>query len=137
MEEEYAKLKRNEILAAAVISLACRLEGYPRTLQEISNATNLDIHSISKAQTAIARDLKISTGRVSPQDLVGRIISNPLIRMTDPVTIQYAKVPTPLTCPFTPTQQSWTMRVLLACYLFAYKLFYNDSDITKTIQISF
>lgn len=93
MEEEYAKLKRNEILAAAVISLACRLEGYPRTLQEISNATNLDIHVISKAQTAIARDLKISTGRVSPQDLVGRIISNPLIRMTDPVTIQYAKVP--------------------------------------------
>lgn len=91
--EDFAKFKGTEILAAAVISLACRLEGYPRTLLEISNATNLDIPSISRTQNTIAKDLKISTGRVSPQDLVGRIISNPLIRMTDPVTIQYAKVP--------------------------------------------
>lgn len=90
--ENSSQAKRIEHLAAAVISLACRLEGYPRTLQEISRVTNLDVSTISRIQTILARDLQIVTGRVAAQDLVSRIVCNPLIRMTDPVTIQYAKV---------------------------------------------
>ena len=90
--EGSTQAKRVESLAAAVISLACRLEGYPRTLQEISNATQLDVHTINRVQSTLARELCIMTGRVTPQDLIARIVGNPLIRMTDPVTIQYVKV---------------------------------------------
>lgn len=90
--ENSSQAKRNELLAAAVISLACRLEGYPRTLQEISNATQLDVHTINRVQSTLARELHISTGRVAPQDLVARIVCNPLIGMTDPVMIQHVKV---------------------------------------------
>lgn len=90
--ENSSQAKTIELLAAAVISLACRLEGYPRTLQEISQATRLDVCTISRVQTILARDLQIVTGIVAPQDLIARIVCNPLVRMTDPVAIQYAKV---------------------------------------------
>ena len=90
--ENSSQAKTIELLAAAVISLACRLEGYPRTLQEISQATRLDVVTISKVQKNLARDLQIVTGIVAPQDLIARIVCNPLVRMTDPVVIQYAKV---------------------------------------------
>lgn len=90
--ENSSQAKTIELLAAAVISLACRLEGYPRTLQEISQATRLDVVIISRVQVILARDLQIVTGLVAPQDLIARIVCNPLVRMTDPVVIQYAKV---------------------------------------------
>lgn len=90
--ENSSQAKTIELLAAAVISLACRLEGYPRTLQEISQATRLDVVIISRVQIILARDLQIVTGIVAPQDLIARIVCNPLVRMTDPVVIQYAKV---------------------------------------------
>lgn len=90
--ENSSQAKTIELLAAAVISLACRLEGYPRTLQEISQATRLDVVIISRVQIILARDLQIVTGLVAPQDLIARIVCNPLVRMTDPVVIQFAKV---------------------------------------------
>lgn len=90
--ENSTQAKRNELLAAAVVSLACRLEGYPRTLQEMSTATRLDVQTIHRVQSTLARELHIVTGRVRPQDLVARILCNPLIKMTDPVRIQYVKV---------------------------------------------
>jgi transcription initiation factor TFIIIB Brf1 subunit/transcription initiation factor TFIIB len=42
---------KNDLLAAAIVSMACRMEGYARSLQEISQASGLDMDIISKQST--------------------------------------------------------------------------------------
>mmetsp|Transcript_27299 Transcript_27299/g.26109 ORF Transcript_27299/g.26109 Transcript_27299/m.26109 type:complete len:337 (-) Transcript_27299:1333-2343(-) len=71
--------------------MACRMEGHARTLQEISLASGLDLHIISKIQMTLARDLHIDTGRITSESLISRIVCNPLVGLEDPVIIQYAK----------------------------------------------
>lgn len=65
-----------DVLVAAVIYLACRIEGYPRTLKEIAAASNLPMKSISKIYSSLSRTLEVDTGRVLPEDIVGRFASN-------------------------------------------------------------
>jgi transcription initiation factor TFIIIB Brf1 subunit/transcription initiation factor TFIIB len=64
--------KSKEPIAAACVYLACRMENYPRTLDEVSFATGLDVRVISKMQQAIARKLQLSIGRLRPHHLVNR-----------------------------------------------------------------
>ena len=56
-----------------MIYLACRQDGYGRTLEEISLVSSIDKASISRVQATIARDLDLRVTRVLPADLVGRI----------------------------------------------------------------
>ena len=65
-----------DVLVAAVIYLACRMEGYPRTLKEIAAASNVPMRSISKIYSSLSRTLEVDTGRVLPENIVGRFASN-------------------------------------------------------------
>lgn len=64
--------KSKDPIIAACVYLACRMENYPRTLDEVSFATGVDVKLISKMQQVIARQLKLSIGRLRPQHLVNR-----------------------------------------------------------------
>mmetsp|Transcript_47362 Transcript_47362/g.82698 ORF Transcript_47362/g.82698 Transcript_47362/m.82698 type:complete len:397 (-) Transcript_47362:84-1274(-) len=64
--------KSKDPIIAACVYLACRMENYPRTLDEVSFATGVDVKLISKMQQVIARSLKLSIGRLRPQHLVNR-----------------------------------------------------------------
>ena len=72
-------LRKTEQLAAAVVSLACRLEGHARTLQEVSVSSGVDASAISATQGALARELHLDTGRVAPEQVLPRIVSHPLV----------------------------------------------------------
>lgn len=64
--------KSKDPIIAACIYLACRMENYPRTLDEVSFATGVDVKLVSKMQQVIARRLQLSIGRLRPQHLVNR-----------------------------------------------------------------
>jgi len=64
--------KSKDPIAAACVYLACRMENYPRTMDEVSFSTGVDVRTISKMQQAIARKLQLSIGRLRPQHLVNR-----------------------------------------------------------------
>lgn len=64
--------KSKDPIIAACVYLACRMENYPRTLDEVSLATGVDVRQVSKMQQVIARKLQLSIGRLRPQHLVNR-----------------------------------------------------------------
>lgn len=64
--------KSKDPIIAACVYLACRMENYPRTLDEVSLATGVDVKQVSKMQQVIARKLQLSIGRLRPQHLVNR-----------------------------------------------------------------
>jgi transcription initiation factor TFIIIB Brf1 subunit/transcription initiation factor TFIIB len=64
--------KSKDPIAAACVYLACRMENYPRTLDEVSFGTGVDARQVNKMQQAIARRLQLSIGRLRPYHLVNR-----------------------------------------------------------------
>ena len=75
-------------MSAALIYLACRQDGYGRTLEEIALVSGSDKSAISRVQAAISRDLDLHITRVLPVVLVGRIATQ--ARMT-PLVCLYAR----------------------------------------------
>jgi hypothetical protein len=65
--------KRKESSSAACIYLACRVEGYPRTLDEVSLATGVEVKLLSKVQKQIVRGLQLPVGRLRPLHLLNRM----------------------------------------------------------------
>lgn len=64
--------KSKDPIAAACVYLACRMENYPRTLDEVSFGTGIDVRQVNKLQQAIARRLQLNVGRLRPYHLVNR-----------------------------------------------------------------
>jgi hypothetical protein len=62
-------------LIAAVLYMACRVEGFPRTLKEISVLSGVDSRAVGKIYSTISRGLDINVGRVLPYQLVMRLCS--------------------------------------------------------------
>ena len=56
-------------ITAALVSLACRVEGHPRTIQEISVGSGLDPSVINNMQSTLARQLHVETGIIRPGKL--------------------------------------------------------------------
>ncbi len=61
------------IIAAASIYVACRMHGFPRTLQEIVDDLKIDRKKLSRTYTILNRELKLSIPPTSPEDYLPRI----------------------------------------------------------------
>lgn len=64
--------KSKEPIIAACVYLACRIENYPRTLDEVNFATGVDVKLIGRMQREIAHKLQLKINRLLPQHLVNR-----------------------------------------------------------------
>jgi transcription initiation factor TFIIB len=64
-------------IMAAVIYMACRLEGLPRTIKEICLTLSIDSKAVSRIYTKISKslDLNNSATRILPKHLVPRLCS--------------------------------------------------------------
>ena len=76
--------KQKEPIIAACIYLACRIENFPRTLDEVSFATGMDVKVISKMQQVISRKFQLPVGRLRPLHLVNRFAGR--LKCTQPVS---------------------------------------------------
>lgn len=65
------KVSRDKV-AAAVISVVCRAEGFGRTFHEVSEASGIDKKVINSLQQSIAKELQLEIRPINPEDLVGR-----------------------------------------------------------------
>ena len=64
--------RSKEALSAACVYIACRMENYPRTLEEISFSTGIETKTIGTLQREIAQKLCLSIGRLRSHHLVNR-----------------------------------------------------------------
>jgi len=73
-----ATLKKGQVplLSAGAVYLACRQQGYGRTLEEVSLASGVAKGPLSKAATAIIQDLNLVLAPVTPADVLGRIATS-------------------------------------------------------------
>jgi len=74
--EGFYKKSDKSILAATVVYLACRIDGYPRTMNEVSAVTGVAVKQIGKLQLELTRNLKLEVVRVNPEALVSRSASH-------------------------------------------------------------
>lgn len=74
-EEGLIKGRSIESVAAAVIYIACRQHGNPRTFKEISGVLGVNKKKIMRSYTHIKRELGIELGETSPKDYVPRFCS--------------------------------------------------------------
>ena len=75
MQENTARSKEKIIIIAACIYLACRLEGYPRLLEEISSWCFVPVDEVTRMQSKLSRRLEITCPMIMPKDLVNRFVS--------------------------------------------------------------
>ncbi len=69
-------------IAAATLYIACSIDGKPRTYQDVSNASGVDIRVIKKVKNIITRELKLELTTLGPEHLVPRIASFARLNMT-------------------------------------------------------
>jgi transcription initiation factor TFIIIB Brf1 subunit/transcription initiation factor TFIIB len=62
------------VLAGAALYIACKLQGYPRTLDEISLAADVDKFAIGRVSSNIAKTLRLSVSLTHPIDLISRFV---------------------------------------------------------------
>lgn len=62
-------------LYVAVLYMACRAEGFPRSLRDLSITAGVDARAAGKIFTSISKLLDIDTGRVLPKHLIIRLCS--------------------------------------------------------------
>jgi transcription initiation factor TFIIB len=66
---------RNEmVLAGAALYIACKLQGFPRTLDEISSAADIDKFALGKVSSNICKCLQLPVSLTHPIDLISRFI---------------------------------------------------------------
>jgi transcription initiation factor TFIIB len=73
--------RRIEGVTAASLYAACRQCNVPRTLNEISNATNISRKEIGKTYRFISRELELKILPTSPQDYISRFSS--VLKLSD------------------------------------------------------
>lgn len=64
-----------EAMASAALSLASRLESYPRSLTDISNVSRVDRNEIASAYQYINRELNLEVGPATADEYIPRYIS--------------------------------------------------------------
>jgi hypothetical protein len=73
--ERVTVFRNKEVIVAACIYIAARVENYPRTLDEIGAATNIATKEISRIQKLIISKLNIILCRLHPEHLLNRFSS--------------------------------------------------------------
>jgi len=73
--ERVIVFRSKEVIVAACIYIAARVEHYPRTLDEIGAATNIATKEITKIQKVIISKLNIILCRLHPEHLLNRFCS--------------------------------------------------------------
>lgn len=61
------------VIAAVSVYLACRVCGYPRLLDEISQASGIESKLLIKYQGVVARKLALPIGIIKPRDIINRM----------------------------------------------------------------
>lgn len=71
---------------AAVIYMACRMEGVPRTQKEICSPLNVDVRAVNRIFVKISKSLNINNAslRILPKNLIPRLCSQ--LRLTSIVS---------------------------------------------------
>ena len=107
-------------ITAALVSLACRVEGHPRTIQEISAGSGLDPSVINNMQSTLARQLHVETGIIRPGKLHQRqnqSWNHYHITNKDPLpTIFHTRHPDPNIIPYYLSRTTYTIRANIAAY---------------------
>lgn len=65
-----------ELIAAASIYIASRVEGFPRTVSEIASIAGVDKSSLGSYYINLAKALEIDLGRVLPEQFISRLVSS-------------------------------------------------------------
>lgn len=73
--ERVTVFRNKEVIVAACIYIAARVENYPRTLDEIGAATNIATKEITRIQKLIISKLNIILCRLHPEHLLNRFSS--------------------------------------------------------------
>jgi transcription initiation factor TFIIB len=90
VEKGLVRGRSTESIIAALIYIVCREEGAPRTLDEISKASNITKRDIGKTYRYIARKLDLRILPAKPQDYVPRFGS--LLGLDEKVQVRAVKV---------------------------------------------
>lgn len=81
--ENVVRTKHKSCVAAACIYLACRLEGFPRLLDEVCIGCEEDINRMTKFQSKISAHLALPLSRITCADIVNRLGKK--LRLSHPV----------------------------------------------------
>eukprot|EP01035_Chromulina_nebulosa_P019035 gene19035-24855_t len=73
IEKDHSGIRHKDALSAACLHIACRIEGYPRTIEEISEACNIDKSIIMRLQASLIKDLNLPVMTTPPSCLISRI----------------------------------------------------------------
>ncbi len=90
VEKGLVRGRSTESIIAALLYTTCREEGAPRTLEEISNASNIDKKDIGKTYRYIARKLNIRILPAKARDYVPRFGS--LLNLSEKVQVNAVDV---------------------------------------------
>jgi len=90
VEKGLVRGRSTESIIAALLYTTCREEGAPRTLEEISNASNIDKKDIGKTYRYIARKLNIRILPAKARDYVPRFGS--LLNLSEKVQVKASDV---------------------------------------------
>jgi len=75
-EKEVVKGRRVENIVAATVFLVCRMQNIPRTLDEISDAAELERTEVGRNYRYLARELDKRVIPARPEDFIPRFASN-------------------------------------------------------------
>ena len=75
LEKGFLRGRSIEALVSASVYAACRMNGIPRTLEEVSQVTNLPKKVVAKAYGALARALQLRVPQSKPGDYISRFCS--------------------------------------------------------------
>lgn len=75
IQAEITKGRPKDTLAAAILYVACNTEGFPRTIMEIEQSTNIAKKYIARLSTVIMDALGLQKQCIQPESLVHRIAS--------------------------------------------------------------
>lgn len=75
IQRKMARGRTMDVLVAASVYIACRIQEVPRTLEEISQYTDINKKEIGKNHLYIMRELGLNARSINPIDLVPRFIN--------------------------------------------------------------
>lgn len=75
LEKGFLRGRSIEALVAAAVYASCRINGVPRTLEELSNVTGMPKKVVAKAYGALARTLQLRVPPSKPADYISRFCS--------------------------------------------------------------
>ncbi len=80
LKADLARGRSMDAIVAAVVYLACRDLGAPRSLQEVGQAGEVTVHRLAATAKLISRETKVTTMPPKPADFVSRFASELRVR---------------------------------------------------------